>query len=126
MSDPEIWNKFKYMYSLKKFHNYTFTLGRIGEEFKKEYIERISREFRRARDKGELSAEVFGPSEWEKLQFLIRDPEAYYVKNYLQTSQNQSLTKRVKELETSTTFRVGKAVMFIPISIKKCLKKVLK
>ena len=34
MRDPEIWEKFKYMYSLKKFHNYNFTLTRIGDEFK--------------------------------------------------------------------------------------------
>lgn len=126
MKDPEIWEKFKYMYSLKKFHNYVFTLGRIGDEFKKEYIERISREFKRAKEKDELKAEVFGGGEWEKLQFLIKDPASFYAKYYLQTDQNRSLANRVKELETSTTFRVGKVIMFIPVSIKKLIKKLLK
>lgn len=126
MSDPEIWEKFKYMYSLKKLHNYVFTLGRIGEEFKKEYIERISREFKRARDKGELKADVFGPNEWEKLQFLIKDPEAFYMKYYLYGTGSDASSRRVKELENSTTYRVGKTVMFIPISIKKLVKKILK
>lgn len=35
MKDPEIWSRFKYMYSLKKFHTYNFTLQRIGEQFKR-------------------------------------------------------------------------------------------
>ena len=52
MKDPEIWSRFKYMYSLKKFHTYNFTLQRIGEQFKREYVQRISQEFKRAKENG--------------------------------------------------------------------------
>lgn len=124
MKDPEIWNRFKYMYSLKKLHNYKFTLGRIGDEFKKEYIQRISREFKRARDNGELKEKVFMPMEWENLMFMIKDPDGYYMKYYLQSQKERVLEKRVKELENSTTWHVGKIVMYIPIKIKKMIKKV--
>ena len=130
MAEPEIWEKFKYMYSLKKYHNYNFTLNRIGDEFKKEYIERISREFKRARDKGELDQSVFYVMEWEKLQFLIRDPEGFYVKYCLQSEHERALERKVKRLEkevhivrSSTTFRVGRFFMFIPVTIKNWLKK---
>ncbi len=126
MRDHKIWEKFKYMYSLKKFNNCTFTLSRIGDEFKKEYIERISKEFKRAEEKGELSINVFSAIEWEKLQFLIKDPMAFYNKYYVQTRREVLLEKRVKELETSTTYRVGKAIMFIPIKLKRIIKKAIK
>ena len=124
MRDPEIWNRFKYMYSLKKLHNYKFTLGRIGDEFKKEYIQRISKEFKRARDNGELEEKVFMPVEWENLMFMIKDPDCYYMKYYLQSKKERVLEKRVIELENSTTWHVGKIVMYIPIKIKKMIKKV--
>ena len=124
MRDPEIWNRFKYMYSLKKLHNYKFTLGRIGDEFKKEYIQRISKEFKRAKDNGELEEKVFMPIEWENLMFMIKDPDGYYMKYYLQSKKERVLEKRIKELENSTTWHVGKIVMYIPIKIKKMIKKV--
>ena len=141
------------MYVLKKFHNYIFTLGRIGDEFKKEYVQRISKEFSRSRDNGELDQSCYSPIEWEKLMFLIKDPNAFYVKFYIRSKRERLLEKkvhilrkrvtireeriksaekrariaekRVAELESSTTFKVGKAVMFIPISIKKVIFRVM-
>lgn len=41
-------------------------------------------------------------------------------------NQLKKAKRRVKILETSTTFRVGKVVMFLPVSVKKCVKKLLK
>ena len=123
MRDPEIWERFKYMYSLKKLHNYTFTLGRIADVYKKEYIERISKEFKRAMDNGELDQNVFRPAEWNKLMFMIKNPEGYYLKYWLRDGDAKYLEKRVNDLEKSTTYRVGKAVMYLPIKVKKAIKK---
>ena len=153
MEDREIWEKFKYMYVLKKFHNYMFTLGRIGDEFKKEYVQRISKEFSRSRDNGELDQSCYSAIEWEKMMFLIKDPNAFYVKFYIRSKRERLLEKkvhilrkrvairenriksaekrariaerRVAELESSTTFKVGKVVMFIPISIKKVIFRIM-
>ena len=123
MKDQSIWERFKYMYSVKKFHNYNFTLTRIGDEFKKEYIQRISKEFKRAKENGELVPETFGVKEWEKLMFLIKDPEGFYTKFYLQSTRELALEKKVNDLETSTSLKVGRAIMYIPIKIKKMLKR---
>ena len=123
MKDPEIWERFKYMYSLKKLHNYNFTLSRIGEEFKREYIQRISKEFKRARDNGELDQSVYAAKEWENLMFLIKDPNGYYSKFYLQSRNERILEKKVADLENSTSLKVGRAIMYIPIKIKKLIKK---
>lgn len=133
MEETELWERFKYMYSLKKLHNYIFTLGRIGDEFKKEYIERISAEFRRAKEKGELDQKVFAVTEWEKLMFMISDPNGFYIKYYLQSKQERILQRKLKKaqkevakVKESTTFKVGKVIMYIPIKIKRGIKKLLK
>ena len=123
MKDPEIWNRFKYMYSLKKLHNYNFTLQRIGDQFKKEYVQRISREYKKAEANGELKQELFQPAEWDNLMLLIKDPEAYYFKICVKNKQIRSLEKKVASLENSTSMKVGRAIMFIPIKIKKLLKR---
>lgn len=126
MKEPEIWERFKYHYYVKRWHNNLFTLSRIGDGFKKEYIERISREFKRADQLGELSEAAFQRHEWDQIRFLINSPEDFYYKYYLKSAKTRKLEKRVKELENSTTFKVGKIVMFIPVSIKKAVKKLFR
>lgn len=129
MKDPDIWNRFKYVYSVKKLHNYDFTLRRISDEFKEEYIQRMGKEFGRAFENGELDQSLFTKTEWERIKFMIKNPTAYYQKYELSTAAGRKLAnvqKRLKEVENSTTFKVGKIVMFIPVSIKKALKKLFK
>ena len=59
----------------------------------------------------------------------MKHPEDFYLKYVLyDPAQQKSMkaTKKLKEVQNSTTFKVGKAVMFIPIAIKKALKKLMK
>ncbi len=124
--NQEIWDQFKGYYNLKRFHNYSFTIRRIADSYKREYVERISREFKRSEELGELDWSVFKEKERDRLRMLISHPEDYYLKYCLYDAPAKQLMKsqkRVKELEESTTYKVGKIVMFIPISIKKGLKK---
>lgn len=144
MKDEEIWDRFKYMYTLKKFHNYTGTLNRISEEFKKEYVNRISEEFKRAQIKGELSEDEFTPRQWEKMTLLISSPTGFYnkyvvagatnaelkaklkeVRKQLKKTQKQleNTQKQLRETRSSITFKVGKIIMFIPFQIKKIIKR---
>ena len=39
--NEDMWERFKYYYNYKRYFNYTFTIGRISDEFKQEYVERI-------------------------------------------------------------------------------------
>ena len=57
---------------------------------------------------------------------MIKDPDGFYEKFYLQSKKERILEKRVKELENSTTLRVGRIVMYVPIKIKRMLKKLRK
>ena len=53
--NEELWNRFKYYYNYKRYYSYIFTLSRISREFKRGYVERFSREFRRAQSQDELT-----------------------------------------------------------------------
>lgn len=66
---------------------------------------------------------AFYPVEWDDMMLLIQDPDAYYFKICLKNKQIRSLEKKVASLENSTTMKVGRAIMFIPLKIKKLLRK---
>ena len=106
MRDREVWEKFKYVYWYKKYMNYMFTFQRIGDEYKKEYLTRMQLEFKRARDKGELSKDVFSELEWNKINSLIKNVNSYY-----------------DTLRSAKFFR--KIVPYIPKPVKRGILKVM-
>ena len=124
----ELWERYKAYYNYKRYFSYTFTIGRISDEFKREYVERISREFKRAQDLEELDMSVFTPRTRERLSLLIKDPNGYYQKYALfegnsATDQIKKLERELSDVKKSTTFKIGKAMLFVPRSIKKKIVK---
>lgn len=119
--DPELWYRFKYHYTLKKFQNYIFTLNRINVRFKKQYVQDICDELTEAEKIGELDRDIFAKADREKLDLLLADPEVFYMTYCSNT--NVKMKKRVEELESSTTWKVGKAIMYLPRQVKIRLKK---
>lgn len=106
MEDREIWERFKYMYWWLKYHNYMFTFSRIGNQYKKEYLERMQQEYKRAMQRGELSQDVFTELEWKKIHSLINNAEGFY-----------------GALRSAKIMR--KIVPFIPASMKRMILKVI-
>lgn len=126
--NEELWDRFKYYYNYKRYFSYTFTIGRISDEFKREYVERISREFKRAKELDELDMNVFTPRTRERLNLLIKDPDGYYQKYALfegssATDQIKKLERELSDVKKSTTFKIGKAMMYLPRSIKRKFAK---
>ena len=78
--NEELWNRFKYYYNYKRYYSYIFTLSRISREFKRGYVERFSREFRRAQLQDELDFNIFTPNARKKLNLLIQNPKMFYWK----------------------------------------------
>ena len=117
----EIWERFKYTYTLRKFHNYLFTLERISDPLKKDYVEAIYKDLEQSNTKKEIEATCYTPYEWEKLQFLLNDPEGFYYKYGL--CSDMRLKSELEWIKNSTTFKVGKFVMYIPCAIKRHLIK---
>lgn len=84
--NPELKKRYIYMYSLKRFHNYQFTLNRIGREYHKEFLERFSRDFKQAQAEGELSREYFPLTDWKILQMIMESPHKYRIKSQRRAS----------------------------------------
>lgn len=122
--DEELWNRFKPYYTWKKFCNYMFTLSRIHVKWKHQYIMDICKEFKEADALGELDRSVFDERRLKKLELLMANPEAFYYTECVRGSTN--LEQRVYELENSTTYKMGKAVMYVPQKVKKILKNIKK
>lgn len=76
--NPELEEKYLGVFSLKKYHNYHFTLHRIHEKYRKEYLNSISRELAQSDGEGEIIQEYFLPEEWGSLQWIMRDPDEFY------------------------------------------------
>ena len=122
--DRTVWNRFKGYYNVKRFSNYQFTLSRIAPEFRREYVKRMSREFKTADERGELDLMLFGINTRKKLVTLMRSPEEYYAKYGKYDTAKRELdpaAQRLKEIENSTTYRVGRTVMAAPIAAKNTL-----
>ncbi|MDY3918010.1 MAG: glycosyltransferase [Candidatus Limivivens sp.] len=125
---PEFKERYIGMYSFKRFHNYVASYYRIGDEFKEEYLERFQKEFQEAMEAGELREEIFTESEWEMIQILVRNAEAFKYAEQLHRCKIEKgreisrLKKELRDVKTSTTFKVGKAVMFLPCRLKEMLK----
>lgn len=77
MQDRQIWERFKYMYWWKKYHNYWFTYNRIAEVYRHEYLDRMRQEYKRALQMGELQQELFTGHEWRTIQSLINRADGY-------------------------------------------------
>ena len=135
MKNPEIWDKFKYMYWFKKYHNYMGTLWRIGEEYKREYIMRFSEELKRGMALGELKKEVFSENGWNNIQSITEDPERYYLTRVYPvsmnrkvfecmdelTEENQKLKDEISRIRGSLSFRIGRTLMYLPGKIRKVI-----
>lgn len=106
MADQMLWERFKYMYWWLKYRNYMFTFNRIGEEYKKEYLQRMQLEYKRAMQKGELCKEVFSELEWKKIEALIHNAGGFY-----------ELLRSAKWLQ--------KLIPYIPQSVKHTILKII-
>ena len=96
--NEKLWDRFKYYFNYKRYFSYLFTLGRISKEFKRGYVERISREFKRARSQDELDFKVFTPNTRKKISLLIQKPTVYYWKYMvLAESPAGKIMRRIKK-----------------------------
>ncbi len=110
MEDAEIWERFKYMYWWKKYFNYMFTYDRIDGQYKADYLDRMSQEYRRAMQKGELDKNAFTPVEWKKIQALI--------------GKNHDLSGVFWRLRTTKLVQI--IMPYIPVSVKKIILKIIR
>lgn len=132
MQYPEIWERFKTYYTLKRFHNSVATLRRISNEFKRDYVERFSKEMKRAKALGEMDEELFTAAERDNLHLLINQPAVYCKLKAMPMNNGPSVMnsnfKQVKaeldKIKRSKSYRIGKAIMYVPVRVKRLAKKI--
>ncbi|WP_455645868.1 glycosyltransferase family 2 protein, partial [Methanosphaera sp.] len=72
-------DEFLEVYNYKKYHTYlNFTLKRIAPEYKKEFINTISNEFKEFNKKDELKFKFLSPIELNNVKWIMRDPDEFY------------------------------------------------
>ena len=127
MLDKDLWERFKAMYNWKKFQNCMFTINRIGEQFKYEYIQRMSGEFKRAYKQGEFTKETFTALEWSKLSLIMDKPDTYFAAYVIgaknggnDATELKAAKERIRQLESSNSYRIGRIVTW-PLRVLKRL-----
>ena len=63
---------------LKRFQNYIFTLSRLDNEGKKEFLKVFHDEFEKASQEGKIDSKIFSSVEYGRLSQILNDPCAYY------------------------------------------------
>lgn len=136
MEHPELWERFKGMYWYKKYNNYIGTIRRIGMEYRREFVERFSAEFKRGLEKNELDPSVFSIAAWKKIQVVAAEPDTFYKvwvvasvterklnKKIMQLERkNQKLSNELAMIKSSKSYRIGRILLFIPRKLKEWIK----
>lgn len=136
MEHPELWERFKGMYWYKKYNNYIGTIRRIGMEYRREFVERFSAEFKRGLEKKELDPSVFSVAAWKKIQVVAAEPDTFYKvwvvagvterklnKKIMQLERkNQKLLNELAMIKSSKSYRIGRILLFIPRKLKEWIK----
>ena len=80
--DPETVRRFAPYCARRRFINYQFTMERIADEYKLDFLIRFAQDFRKIRDAGELHGNLFPDADWKILTEIMEDPAQYYLSKY--------------------------------------------
>ena len=78
---PDLEAKYAGVCAYRRFENYVFTLNRIAEEYRPDFLKRFAEDFNKIKANGELQRELYSPEKWELLDEITADPEAFYRRN---------------------------------------------
>ena len=101
----ELWERFKGMFWLMRYYNYMFTLNRIDSSYIREYCERFSEDFQRARKLGELDETVYLADEWKELSKAVDHPAAFF------RDMRKSSSRKKRNAALKGCYSKGKAII---------------
>jgi len=126
MEHPDRWEVYKGAYWYKKYYSYDASLKRVAQQFKKDYLERFSREFKRGRELGEIDYSYFTEKGRKDIEMLIEHPEQYYDKYVLKkkpaAKKPEAKQEAKPEPKKSLYERLKKR---IPKPVKDTIKKII-
>ena len=137
-SDAQKEQKLIKIFQKKKFDNCLYHYGRVGDEFKMEFLRRMSDEFKEARARGELDASLFFGSGYPNLCDIMDRTEAFYLNSAAQNkaktpeqeiallqSRCRGLQQELNQIKASRSYKIGRAITFLPRKLRggvDCLK----
>lgn len=99
-SNPMLENRFAALLALHRMYQYNFTLNRIEDEYKREFLERYAADFLKIKEKYELDKSLFTETEWERLNDIMECPDYVYFRDYYQNGKLSRMIKnQQKELD---------------------------
>jgi lipopolysaccharide biosynthesis glycosyltransferase/glycosyltransferase involved in cell wall biosynthesis/acetyltransferase-like isoleucine patch superfamily enzyme len=111
--NPELKEKFIYIYQFKRFHSYRYNLDRVGMEFKKVFLEKFHEDFVLAEKNNELDKKLFWDNHWDYLQLIIKNPskiyELYYKSGSGQRKSSFAYIFMKENLNPRNIYRIYKA-----------------
>ena len=137
---PEKEEKLIRIFQKKKWDNCRYHYGRIGDEFKMDFLRRMSDEFKRARAEGELDPGLFYGNGYKELGEIMDRPELFYARTVQEWPRPQDpearlallqyrcdgLQEELRALKNSRSYRLGRMLTFLPRKCKggvRCLKE---
>ncbi|EAI3483566.1 glycosyltransferase family 2 protein [Campylobacter coli] len=87
--------------SYLRYGGYNWNLSRLGEEYKQEFIQKISKDFREIQNNGEFDSSLFHATQLEILNTIINNPDEYY---YNITNKPLGAVNKIKD---QLSYKIG-------------------
>ena len=94
--------KFIPVYQCMRYRNYIFTLNRIDNKFKKEFIKKFSKDFKLAMQNNEIDKSLFGDREYQNLELIINNSDKFYRKHL----QKLSLFEKIFSIKNQDIHKI--------------------
>lgn len=121
LESRSLWNEMKEVWSNLLFRNTMFTISRIANQYKLEYITYSAEVFSNLRDQDGLEFSYFNSREMSQLDQLMSDP-ANYAESCSPSNDIHKLEKKLSDFEESNSWKIGRAITSLPRAIKRAFK----
>ena len=78
MENQALWQSWQHTYWQKKYISYDRILTRLEDSLKREFADRMAREFHRAMAQDQLDPSAFEPDQWQKIQRMVAEANGDY------------------------------------------------
>ena len=94
------------VYQFKRYGNYLFTLSRIDNKYKKEFIKKFSEDYKLAKNTGEIDKNLFSKKDIENLDLIINNPDKFYKKIIKKPSKIKSFIQKIFSMKKENIYKV--------------------
>ncbi|MCR6571463.1 ATP-grasp fold amidoligase family protein [Campylobacter insulaenigrae] len=102
--------EYVYFCTLFRFYAYNFNLGRIGNEFKRDFLKKYSEDFKKIIKDKEIDYSMFNEDDLQRINDIISDPEKYYFTKVFTKEEKtvkQGVYGAVARIKFQLSYRLG-------------------